>query len=78
MNEGQAATLAALDSGALTAVAIGERVGLPREQVGEHLLALAHIGFVRGNTARPRLWAMTGLARDWTAATITPVAGVKA
>jgi DNA-binding IclR family transcriptional regulator len=65
MEIGQARTLAALNKGALTAADIAKCSGQSREQVGEHLRGLAHIGFVTGNTARPRLWGMTGLAQQW-------------
>lgn len=65
MEIGQARTLATLNKGALTAVDIAKHSGQSREQVGAHLRALAHLGFVSGNTARPRLWGMTGLAQQW-------------
>lgn len=65
MEIGQARTLAALNKGALTAADIAKHSGQSRDQVGEHLRSLAHIGFVSGNTARPRLWGMTGLAKSW-------------
>ncbi|WP_328660316.1 helix-turn-helix domain-containing protein [Nocardia salmonicida] len=71
MNDGQARALAALDNGALTAVEIADRAGLTGEQVSEHLRHLTHIGFVRGNSARPRVWGMTGLARGWANSTAT-------
>ncbi len=69
MDEGQARALAALDGGALTAVEIADRTGLSGDQVAEHLRHLGHIGFVRGNSARPRVWGMTGLARSWARST---------
>ncbi len=78
MNEGQARTLATLHGGALTAVDIADRAGLTREQVGEHLRHLAHLGYVHGNTARPRLWGMTGLARERSNAMASTGPGVQA
>lgn len=65
MIEQHARTLAALDRGALTASELSARMGVSRSQVGEYLRALASIGFVRGNSCRPRLWAMTGEAKAW-------------
>lgn len=70
MEIGQARTLAALNKGALTAADIAEHSGQSRDQVGDHLRALAHLGFVTGNTARPRLWGMTGLAEEWSRSSI--------
>lgn len=65
MIEGQARTLAALTDGAKTTLDIAERTAMSSSQIGEHLRYLAHIGFVRGNTATPRLWGMTGVAKQW-------------
>lgn len=70
MNEGQARTLGALNNGALTAAEVAKHTAMSREQVGEHLRHLASIGFVSGNTARPRVWAMTGRARGWATTSI--------
>lgn len=65
MIEQHAKTLAVLDGGALTCQEIATRMGMSRNQVAEYLRALAALGFVRGNDARPRLWGMTGEARAW-------------
>lgn len=66
----QAHTLFALKDGVLTAEQIAEQIRMSRTQVGENLRHLAAMGFVAGNTAKPRRWGMTGLALEWSRSSI--------
>lgn len=65
MTEGESRTLGALVDGALTADGIAKRTQMSSSQIREHLRHLAAIGFVTGTTATPRVWGMTGRAKEW-------------